>query len=189
MLLPSLPFLACLAVPLLGAYMAQREASVARIFLTLASCLGLIGALLSVAEALFSPSVFQSWPLATTLTRPEGTVASARLLTAVLFFNAAVLALCGVLFWFQTLLRSTPYTAFTRWLAAPLACGAATTMPMGFALTYFMGFYDWASARPSDKAFIIATSTGFTLAGFALAAFILQFAASALRAPILQRKA
>lgn len=192
MLLPSLPFLACLAVPLLGLGMARRGAPVARIFLTLAACHGLIAALVLLAEALLSPSAFQHWPLASTLTSGDAATArstvSVRITPDFVVLNAAVLALCGALFWGQNRLNAAPYTTFTRWLAAPIACFAATTVPMSFALTYFLGFYDWATARLSDKLFIIATSFGFTLTGFALAVFALQFGVSALRLLTRNRK-
>ncbi|WP_439109313.1 hypothetical protein [Lentibacter sp.] len=193
MLYPSLPFLACLAVPLIGLWLARRGVRVSRLFLGLAALMGATALLIYAADALLSTAAQRAWPYSSVLALTDGSqsrvTSVVRITPGFVAFNAALLALCGVLYILQERFRAAFYSPFTCWLAAPLATFAATTEPMSFAIAYFAGFYDWTFARAVDKSFIIATTLGFTLTAVAIAGFTLQFAVSVLRALNGQRSA
>ncbi|MCV2891475.1 hypothetical protein [Lentibacter sp. XHP0401] len=193
MFYPSLPFLACIAVPLYGLWLARRGLRISRLFLTLAALMGGAALLAYAFEALISAPGLQAWPFSSVLTlTSEGgshSTSTVRLPPAFALLNAALLAASAALYWLQELRRATFYSRFTRWLAAPMASLAAATEPMTFALAYFAGFYDWSTARTPDKLFIIAASVGFTLTAVALAGFIIQLVVSMLRALKGQRSA
>lgn len=193
MLYPSLPFLACLAVPVTGLWLARRGLQVSRLYLTLAALLLAIALVVYAAQALLPASELRAWPYASILALTDGSqsrvTSVVRITPAFVAGNAALLGLCGALYLLQERFQATFYSPFTSWLAAPMATFAATTEPMSFAIAYFAGFYDWTFARAVDKVFIITAALGFTLTAVALAGFTLQLAVSALRALKDQRSA